>query len=57
MLVQATRALGDDPAWLAADTTLSALGRLQAAFESQLPSAGQGSPGSSPDPAAAPVAP
>jgi hypothetical protein len=54
---QATRTLGGGSAWQAADATLSALRRLQAAIESQLPSAGTASPGSSSDPTGARVAP
>lgn len=57
IFLQATKVLGDDPRSLAADTTLSALQRLQARIESQLPSAGAASPDSSPDRKAAPAAP
>jgi hypothetical protein len=57
MFLQAMKMRGDDPTSRAADSTLSALGRLQARIESQLPSAGAASPDSSSDRTAAPTAP
>jgi hypothetical protein len=56
IFLQAMKVLGDDPTSHAADSTLSALGRLQAGIESQL-SAGAASPDSSSDRTAAPTAP
>jgi hypothetical protein len=57
IFLQAMKVLGDDPTSHAADSTLSALGRLQAGIESQLSSAGAASPDSSSDRPAAPTAP
>jgi hypothetical protein len=57
IFLQAMEMLGDDPTSHTADSTLSALGRLQAGIESQLTSAGAASPDSSSDRTAAPTAP
>ncbi|MDP9247449.1 MAG: hypothetical protein M3O95_05095 [Candidatus Dormibacteraeota bacterium] len=57
IFLQGMKKLGDDPTSHVADSTLSALGQLQARIESQLPVAGARSPDSSSDRTAAPTAP